>query len=418
MCAEPAKDSIGDSLGDRIAAALGAKVNPQCFQTWFAPIGFSDCDGELCSLTVPTEVFRQALLDNYADILQEALAEAAGKQLRLNLAVRDQNAQPDPASLLPVFRASELQAAQEQKPWLIERLWSAGAVGIVSGPPKALKTWMALEMALSVAAGVPCLETFPVHCSGTVLLYAAEEPRPALHSRLQVLAQNHGLKLDQVDIRVIAADSLRLDRQQDRELLAATVAFHRPVLLILDPLIRLHGLDENQSGPMAELLGYFRTLQRSTGTAIIIVHHSTKHRTSSSAPGQRLRGSSDLYAFVDSLVFLDRRRNQVTLSAEHRSAPGLAPMSLELTPPIEPDQCLSLRLHSLIEHDLPQSPGLSDRILQHLASAANPVTTDALRSSLRVRKQRVIEALHKLQARGLIGRTENGYALSSTTGGE
>ena len=34
-----------------------------------------------------------------------------------------------------------------------------------------------------------------MHRSGPVLLYAAEEPMPALHSRLHALARNHALDL-------------------------------------------------------------------------------------------------------------------------------------------------------------------------------------------------------------------------------
>jgi hypothetical protein len=418
MLAEQAKDpdehdTAAGRLWERMLAVVSKKVGRHCLDTWFRPIVFAGCDDKICTLIVPNDVFRQGLLDNYVDLLQEALVDAAGRSLQLLVSVKPEDASTAAPSLLPVVRASALESAEEQKPWLIERLWSAGAVGIVSGPPKALKTWTALEMAISVATGLPCLATFPVHRSGPVLLYAAEEPMPALHSRLHALARNHALDLDQVDIRVIAADSLRLDRGEDREKLTATVKFHRPVLLILDPLIRLHGLDENQSGPMAELLGYFRSLQRSTGTAIAIVHHSRKNAASSAAPGQSLRGSSDLYAFVDSLVSLDRRRDQVTLSAEHRSAPGLGPLPLELVPAADPNQSPCLRLRTSVEDDASKHTTLPDRILELLAAAAAPVTTDALRSSLQIRKQRVVEALRSLCARGLIVRTENGYVLSS-----
>ncbi len=418
MPAEQLKDCLNcDPLWERMTAAIMGKVSPGCFETWFAPIGFTGCDGKTCSLIVPNGDFKRALLDNYADVLDQALVEAAGRKLQLEIALRDRDAHSESApSLLPVFRASALEAAEEQKPWLIERLWGAGAVGIVSGPPKALKTWTALEMAISVATGQPCLATFPVQRSGTVLLYAAEEPMPALHARLQALAENHESRLDEVDVRVIAVDSLRLDHQKDREKLTATVEFHRPVLLILDPLIRLHGLDENQSGPMAELLGYFRVLQRSTGSAIAVIHHSRKNATSSAAPGQSLRGSSDLYAFVDSLVSLDRRRDQITLSAEHRSAPALGPMPIELVAAVEPNRYPSLRLGSCRES--PQKTGLGDRILQCLAEAGVPLTTDDLRSALRVRKQSMIEALRGLLAQGLIMRKENGYVLESPSGSE
>ena len=419
MLAEQAKDpdehdTAAGRLWERMLAVVSKKVGRHCLDTWFRPIVFAGCDDKICTLIVPNDVFRQGLLDNYVDLLQEALVDAAGRSLQLLVSVKPEDASTAAPSLLPVVRASALESAEEQKPWLIERLWSAGAVGIVSGPPKALKTWTALEMAISVATGLPCLATFPVHRSGPVLLYAAEEPMPALHSRLHALARNHALDLDQVDIRVIAADSLRLDRGEDREKLTATVKFHRPVLLILDPLIRLHGLDENQSGPMAELLGYFRSLQRSTGTAIAIIHHSRKHAASSAAPGQSLRGSSDLYAFVDSLVSLERRRDQVTLSAEHRSAPGLGPLPLELVPAADPNQSPYLRLRTSVEDDSSKHTTLPDRILELLAAAATAVTTDALRSSLQIRKQRVIEALHGLCAEGLIVRREGGYVLSSS----
>jgi hypothetical protein len=417
MLANPAKDQDEHdpiALWERMLAVVSKNVGRHCLDTWFRPIVFAGCDGDTCVLIAPNESFRQRLLDNYGDILQAALVEAAGMGYQLKLSVKPGDDSTAATSLLPVVRASALESAAEQKPWLIERLWSAGAVGIVSGPPKALKTWTALEMAISVATGVPCLATFPVHRSGPVLLYAAEEPMPALHSRLHALARNHALDLDQVDIRVIAADSLRLDRGEDREKLTATVRFHRPVLLILDPLIRLHGLDENQSGPMAELLGYFRSLQRSTGTAIAIIHHSRKHAASSAAPGQSLRGSSDLYAFVDSLVSLDRRRDQVTLSAEHRSAPGLGPLPLELVPAADPNQSPFLRLGASVEHEEWKHAALPDRILELLTAAATPVNTEDLRSRLQIRKQRVVEALRDLCTRGLIVRSENGYSLTSS----
>jgi len=34
----------------------------------------------------------------------------------------------------------------------------------------------------------------------------------------------------------------------------------RPRLLLLDPLVRLHSLDENHAGEVAGLLAYFRSL--------------------------------------------------------------------------------------------------------------------------------------------------------------
>jgi len=175
----------------------------------------------------------------------------------------------------PVVRPCDLRAsAASTTPWLIDQLWTAQAVGIIGGTPKSYKTWVALEMAVAVASGSACLATFAVPSPGPVLLYAAEDSEAALRLRLESLAQHHRLDLASLDIRVITTDSLRLDRTTDQERLAATLIVHRPALLILDPLVRLHAIDENAAGEIAALLGYLRLLQRKTGVAIALVHLS------------------------------------------------------------------------------------------------------------------------------------------------
>jgi len=88
-----------------------------------------------------------------------------------------------------------------------------------------------------------------------------------------------------LDLRIITADSLRLDRISDQQRLEATLLLHRPVLLILDPLVRLHAIDENAAGEIAALLGYLRLLQRKSGAAIALVHHSRKNVSASGGAG-------------------------------------------------------------------------------------------------------------------------------------
>jgi hypothetical protein len=58
---------------------------------------------------------------------------------------------------LPVVRASALEVPARCETWLIEHLWTDQAVSVISGGPKIGKTWLALEMAGSVAAGSVCL---------------------------------------------------------------------------------------------------------------------------------------------------------------------------------------------------------------------------------------------------------------------
>lgn len=405
----PEKMQNSQQLWNHLLLSIQQKVSTNCFDTWFRPIDCTGSGNNAVDLVVPTENFRRTLLENFAPVLNDSIAEVIPNPCRLNISVQAKETPLTETSTLPVIAAANLECNSNYKPWLIERLWSLHAVGFVSGPPKSFKTWMVLEMAVSVASGLPCLGAFPVHRTGPVLLYAAEDPATALRLRLLALARNHGLELDQIDIRVICADSLRLDRSADREKLAATVERHRPALLVLDPLVRLHGLDENQAAPMAELLGYFRALQRTYLTAIAIVHHSRKNAAHS--PGQSLRGSSDLYAFVDSLVSLQHRHGRVSLSAEHRSAPELAPIPLELVPASQPDAAPYLRIATTPSEETPQQDHLHERILQLLKQSLSPCSTDSLRTLLRVRKQRLLDALRNLLQQGVIQRDGNQYIL-------
>src|SRR5438094_10101678 len=316
---------------------------------------------------------------------------------------------PMAAAPFPVVRPCDLRtSAASSTPWLIDQLWTAQAVGIIGGSPKSYKTWLALEMAVAVASGSACLQTFAVSAPGPVLLYAAEDSESALRCRLESLAEHHRLQLAYLDIRVITADSLRLDHTADQERLEATLMLHRPALLILDPLVRLHAIDENAAGEIAALLGYLRLLQRKTGAAIGLVHHSRKNVSAYGGAGYSLRGSSDLYAWVDSFLYLRRHHGQLMLSAEHRSASGAGPLALELA---NCDSGPYLKLTSTIQAAESARDPLLEQILALLGQSSQPRTAESLRSSLQVRNQRLVEALRQLSEQGKVVRLSQGYAL-------
>lgn len=411
MSEKAAHSNSGEDLWARVLETVAERVGPGAFETWFQPVVLAGWDETSCKLVVPNQYFRRCFLDNYSGLLKQAMDQLLDVPVELYVSAAEAETITDGPQPLPVVHASVLENEPAQKPWLIEQLWTHGAVGIVGGPPKLLKTWLALEMAVSVASRSPCLGTFPVHASGPVLLFAAEDSQSEVRSRLESLAHHHGFSLEQIDLQVITVDTLRLDLTQDQEKLAATVILYKPVLLVLDPLVRLHSLDENQSGPMAALLGYFRALQRKTGTAIAIVHHTRKNISSSAGAGYTLRGSGDLYAWVDSFVCVQRRRDRVTLLAEHRSAPGFGPLPIELTPSLVPDQAPYLRLASVAADETPEQDPLPNRILNLLECSNAPLTTNSMRSSLHVRKQRVVDTLRRLCEEGMIVRDGNRYAL-------
>ena len=233
---------------------------------------------------------------------------------------------------LPVQPAHRLLDRPEEQRWLVTGLWSEEAVGIIGGEPKCCKSFLALDLAVSVAAGTPCLRRFAVPKPGRVLLYAAEDALHIVRRRLVGICAAASLDLADLDVQVITAPSLRLDLAADRASLAETIARLAPRLLVLDPFVRLHRIDENISGEVAPLLAYLRELQRRHGVAVSLVHHARKGAGNIRA-GQALRGSSEFHAWGDSNLYLRRDGDdRIMLSVEHRAAPSIpgikAPMPL------------------------------------------------------------------------------------------
>jgi AAA domain len=305
--------------------------------------------------------------------------------------------------VLPVVRVGAIASDEIAERWLVEELWCARSVGVIGGAPKCAKTWLGLDMALSVATGTPCLGKYAVPEPGPVLIYLAEDALLVVRERVEGMARHRGLDLDQVEIDVITAPVLRLDQDRDRTRLWETIRRLRPRLLLLDPLVRLHGIDENRAGEVAELLAYFRSLQRQLGLSVLLVHHTRKNSADGVAAGQGLRGSGDIHAFGDSNLYLQRTKHLV-LSSEHRAAPASVPVYLELVA----TDAETTHLEVVAEVHDEKERGLQERVLDLLAQG-QVLTRTKLRDSLAVKNERLGEVLESLERAGHVRRTPVGW---------
>lgn len=310
---------------------------------------------------------------------------------------------------LPVRLAHELDACPEERRWLIEGLWSAEAVGILGGEPKCCKSFLALDMAVAVASGTPCLRRFPTIQRGRVLLFAAEDSAAVVRQRLTGIAAAVGLPLKSLDIHVIVAPVLRLDIELDQRRLEETVHALRPILLVLDPFVRLHRIDENVSAEVAPLLDYLRGLQRRHRVAVVLVHHARKGASHIRA-GQALRGSSELHAWGDSNLYVRRSgEDELSLTIEHRAARSAGGIGLVLH--AEGDS-LALRVkdHTVTEPSPPRVTAI-ERVEQILVEATAPMSQREIRDLAKIRASTVGDALAALVTDGRIVRQEGRYQV-------
>jgi AAA domain len=312
---------------------------------------------------------------------------------------------PEDDSGLPVVSAAELDEPDPARRWLIEHLWARAGVGIIGGAAKCCKSWLGLDLAVSVASGTPCLDAFHVSEPGGALIYMAEDAATVVKQRLQGLCRHRGLDLAALPIGVITAPSVRLDLPRDQRRLAETVRRHAPRLLLLDPFVRLHRINENQASEVAAVLGYLRQLQRQHDLAVAVVHHARKNGGHASG-GQSLRGSGDFFAWVDTALSLRRHRQRLVLSVEHRASAAPEPSTLALTG-TENDMHLSIVTREAPgdHHNPPAAVTLDAAVLDALGHAHNRgLPRASLRATLRVRNQSLGQALTRLTASGHITR--------------
>jgi hypothetical protein len=312
---------------------------------------------------------------------------------------------PSDSDALPIVRAALLEEPDDTRRWLVESLWARAGVGILGGAPKCCKSWLGLELAVAVASGAPCLGALSVDDPGGALVYLAEDALGVVKTRLAGICRHRGLDLASMPLDVITAPALRLDLDRDQRRLDDAVRKLRPRLLLLDPFVRLHRIDENNAGDVSVLLAYLRALQREHDLAIVVTHHARKNGPAGAQAGLGLRGSGDLHAWGDSNLYLRRARDSLVLTIEHRAAAAPEPLSLSLVAD-------NLGAHlQILDHAAPVPPAndLEAKLLTALAAA--PLSRAALRAALRMRNERLGLLLTRLADSGRIVRRGDHWAV-------
>lgn len=306
-------------------------------------------------------------------------------------------------------KACDLPNRAEEQRWLIEDLWSEEAVGICGGEPKCCKSFLALAMAVSVASGRPCFGRFAVTQPGPVLLFAGEDALHEVRRRIKAIARSVGVDLDTLEVYVITTAVLRLDRHDHRAALEKTVASIKPRILILDPFVRLHRIDENVSAEVAPLLASLRDLQRGYHTSVMVVHHSRKGAGHARA-GQALRGSSEFHAWGDSNLYLRRKDGGLWLTVEHRAAAAMNPIRIELS---KKEDALALEIVSgPATTPTPTALPAAKRIELALTQSQGPMRATTLRKQCKIRTETLCEILSKMVETGRVMKVRDGFQLA------
>jgi hypothetical protein len=162
--------------------------------------------------------------------------------------------------------------------WLIQGVWPRDAYGVFAAEDKAGKTWAMLDLACSVAAGVPWLGHFPCSPSGPVLVFLGEGGERAMIRRLAAICAHKHLDLQELAARRRLRLCFRVPKLtsgEELQTVAAELAEHPAALVVLDPLYlavagAASGADLYAMG--AVLSGIQGVCQQARAALVVVTH--------------------------------------------------------------------------------------------------------------------------------------------------
>lgn len=250
--------------------------------------------------------------------------------------------------------------------WLIKDIWTRGGLGFISGAPKSYKSWMALDMAISVATGTPWMgqPQFAVNKEAPVLYLQEEDDIRLVMERLSLITESKapdrywegqmeytGVDTDgdpllsdlvtwappvspipmalHVQTGFIASDPSWQSWLDD------IVEEGKFALVLIDTLGTVAGeVDTDKSGElMTKILRPLRQIARKHDTAICVVHHNKKAANQGGRAGQDMLGSTALHAWVECAIYARSKDEKGEIAIE-REAKLAMDMSMRVKIPL------------------------------------------------------------------------------------
>ena len=216
-------------------------------------------------------------------------------------------AQGDRARVFKTLSIEELLALPEPKA-LIEEMFTENSFSIIYGAPGSGKSFLAIDMGLSIAAGMPWQGKQVKQGS---VLYIAGEGDGGMKLRVQAFEMYHGFSVHP-PFRVLPS-AVNFNDDQSVEKLLQTVEELRGdfSVIFIDTVARaLPGCDENSAADMGRFISACDRLRHGTGSAVIGVHHSGK------VSDRGMRGSSALLGAVDTSMVVSASDGLMCLKTE------------------------------------------------------------------------------------------------------
>lgn len=215
--------------------------------------------------------------------------------------------------------------------WLYYKLLPQAGSAMLVGPAQAGKTFVALDLARSLATGKTFFQHEPDLKGGTILLYAGTEGS-GLEERLAALQEPDRLPISATRVHGLREVG-KLQQLQEQMIAKSAEMMEKhgvPVRLIVLETLSASGLlaDENSNSEAAAAMAALAQLGRSLNALVLVTHHPPKN-------GGGERGASSIRGSADYILEVIREGNGAIRDLEltkARNAPQRMLGSFSLIP--------------------------------------------------------------------------------------
>lgn len=196
----------------------------------------------------------------------------------------------------PMFRLIQAGMITPKPPqWLIYDLFEVDSLCLLFGDPGCGKSFVAIDIALSVATGAP------FNCNnieqGSVV-YIAGEGHNGLMRRMAAWGMSHNISYKDAPLFISETPAALTDAHILSQVQAAidevTATHGPPVLIVIDTLARNFGPgDENSTQDMSQFIQAVDALRATCKATVLIVHHSGHGDKSRARGAMALKGALD-----------------------------------------------------------------------------------------------------------------------------
>lgn len=202
----------------------------------------------------------------------------------------------------PPFQLMTISNVLNQPPlnWMVEEILPEKSLSMIYGPPEQFKTFVALDLAYSIATGKEW-HGQEIPQPGTVV-YIAAEGSYGLKKRVQAWMLYHEIKdHSRIPFHVLPETVNFSDPAVIRGLIRSLPA--KVNLIVLDTLHAMLEGDENSAKDVKAFLDGIRAVKKATGAAVTLIHHMAKE-------GKQERGSTSLRGAMDTMIQVKRTSDQ------------------------------------------------------------------------------------------------------------